>query len=648
MLNNYINEINTFVKSNFSVKDINLQKILNNFIFFLVLIYLIPKTIYSLPEISLDPSWRISVNLAVKENLVFGKDYIYTIGPLGYLITGLPYYTSGLLVALFYFFFVGNGVYFIYYLFKLIEKKNELILISITCIICGWFLFWKDSLLLYFYFTFHIFHFLKHRNLSSLVIASICGLLAFYIKINAGIVVNVMFIFFIIYNFFFKTLDKKINILFLVVHLLALYFLSFLLNTDFFHYLSNSMPMINSYNDAMVIPPLRYQIYTASLIILAILVTTMISINRLINSHNDLFLFFNLSLLSFVLLKEGFVRADGGHVNIFFSGICFLVFFIPLFSESEKVRTDFYNCVVITAILGIVSLRDYPMQQSLIDSTKATLSQLKGFSLQSFLFPPTDENIIYKNKQYRKLPEKVIKEIGNKTVDVLGWEISYIFYNNLRYNPRPIIQSFSAYDKKFIDLNYEKYNSDSAPDYVLYHYASLDDRNGFWEEPKIFLALLKNYDVIDTIPATKDSDALLLFKKTTKKREIVEKVVMDKIINFNTKFVIPHSDNILFLTLDYDYTLLGKIRRTLFQPSLVFINMVYNDKEVAFNRLIKPVMQSGIPINKKVRNLFEARTFFTSNGKKNEDAKSLELQGTTKYVKDSFKARLVEYKIVEK
>jgi hypothetical protein len=271
--------------------------------------------------------------------------------------------------------------------------------------------------------------------------------------------------------------------------------------------------------------------------------------------------------------------------------------------------------------------------------------------LKSHKSCPFQENtaaIIAQNKAHRTLPQKTIDEIGNKSVDVLGYEISFIYYNNLKYNPRPIIQSYSAYDDHLITINYDKYNSPTAPDYVLYHFGSIDDRHGFWDEPKIYLALFKNYTLIDTIPATKDFDGLLLFKKNTVTKKITEKVVLDTLIHLNSTFTIPSSDKILYLKMDYAYTSLGALKRLIYKPDLVYMNLTYDKEASTVCRVILPIMKSGVPINKRVTDFGDAYTFFQSAGKNNKPATSFTLSGNTKWIKDAFKVQLIEYEIVEK
>ena len=42
------------------------------------------------PDIGLDSSWAYALNLAHVQNLTFGKDVVFTFGPLGYLFYPVP------------------------------------------------------------------------------------------------------------------------------------------------------------------------------------------------------------------------------------------------------------------------------------------------------------------------------------------------------------------------------------------------------------------------------------------------------------------------------------------------------------------------------------------------------------------------------
>jgi len=47
----------------------------------------IPPVFSTPPTIGLDPSWNLSLQLAAINGKVFGREFVFTYGPLGYLLT---------------------------------------------------------------------------------------------------------------------------------------------------------------------------------------------------------------------------------------------------------------------------------------------------------------------------------------------------------------------------------------------------------------------------------------------------------------------------------------------------------------------------------------------------------------------------------
>jgi hypothetical protein len=46
----------------------------------------LPATFTVLPDMGLDPSWQISLQLAAIQDKDFGREFVFTYGPLGYLL----------------------------------------------------------------------------------------------------------------------------------------------------------------------------------------------------------------------------------------------------------------------------------------------------------------------------------------------------------------------------------------------------------------------------------------------------------------------------------------------------------------------------------------------------------------------------------
>jgi hypothetical protein len=73
------------VTENRAVASANILAVLAATIGWLFLMPLMPE----MPTTGLDPSWRFALNVAVSPGLVFGRDVLFTFGPLGAIYTQL-------------------------------------------------------------------------------------------------------------------------------------------------------------------------------------------------------------------------------------------------------------------------------------------------------------------------------------------------------------------------------------------------------------------------------------------------------------------------------------------------------------------------------------------------------------------------------
>src|SRR6202012_5371874 len=80
-------------------------------------------------------------------------------------------------------------------------------------------------------------------------------------------------------------------------------------------------------------------------------------------------------------------------------------------------------------------------------------------------------------------------------------------HDEFNYAPRPVIQSYSAYIARTMELNENYYLSSKAPDYVLFYLQPIDGRFPAMEDAYTLRDYLVNYHLVDT-----ESNFLLLQK----------------------------------------------------------------------------------------------------------------------------------------
>jgi len=89
------------------------------YLFILFLTFLIfPNFFYQEPKPGLDPSWNIAIHLATKYKMIFGKDLLFTYGPLGVMSQRLSISVSKYLYLFFDVYFLSTFIFVARKIFK--------------------------------------------------------------------------------------------------------------------------------------------------------------------------------------------------------------------------------------------------------------------------------------------------------------------------------------------------------------------------------------------------------------------------------------------------------------------------------------------------------------------------------------------------
>ena len=115
--------------------------------------------------------------------------------------------------------------------------------------------------------------------------------------------------------------------------------------------------------------------------------------------------------------------------------------------------------------------------------------------------------------------------VGAGTVDLLNYDQGLLLLNRLNYQPRPILQSYSAYTPALLRKNLEFYRSAAAPDYVVVKIQGFEGHNPLQEDSLVLAELPRRYDV-----ALVTDGYVLLRKKPTPpvEAEFTRQVLFDR------------------------------------------------------------------------------------------------------------------------
>lgn len=157
----------------------------------LLLFLLFPPVFYQAPGAGLDNSYIISVHLAHKFDLVFGKDFVFTFGPLAILDNRFPIAVQRWV----YLMFDGYFLFTLFFLLQSILKKkigySQALFIFLAVLLA----LPEPPFQWYFvFFLFYLFNFIKMPGKPLPVIqVSLLSIVSFYYKVNLGMTAIILF-----------------------------------------------------------------------------------------------------------------------------------------------------------------------------------------------------------------------------------------------------------------------------------------------------------------------------------------------------------------------------------------------------------------------------------------------------------------------
>jgi hypothetical protein len=627
---------------------------LHNLLLLAGIYILLPERIFSFPHNGLDPSWMIALNMAVEQNLVFGRDLIYTLGPLGFLYTGLPVFIPKIAIILFQIMIFGSIAFIMNFYLQQIKSALAKAGFIVFMLVIYIELFPEKAFLLFLIFLFFLLYHLNRQKRFALIFAGFIALLTFFVKLNTGLLLTFLLFPYVLFAGYLKIVQWKFIAAFSLAYFGLLFLLANLLNVDILNYVTTALDIINNYNDAVNIPPMPLVFVIAMAIIMAYGVTLLLNFKYILESRIRIFSIMVISLAFFVLFKEGFVRADG-HTMLFFGKIVPLISILYFFDANKRFRLHLKYCILFTGLMTILSTQVYFGSHHTLSRVKHNITKVAYRDVIFGEYEKQREPMYAHHSSFAEIPEKILERIGNKTVDIIPTDISYIFFNGLNYNPRPSMQSYASYTGRLDGINANKYTSDNAPDFIMYAIGSIDNRHPFWDESKTKMAMLTHYRVVDTFRVISDAvnaganEDFILLEKRAQPLKMMEGESKTFPYRLGDTLEMPVSENLQYLHIDFKYTFTGKMMRLFFQPNRLVAQMWYDGYDETFeNDAIKPILKSGVLVNKKVTDIAEAELFFQSHGMVNPATKSIRFAPKYGYslgLREDLEITLKEYSV---
>ena len=566
---------------------------------FLALLAMFPNPYHTIEE--LDASWQAVLEHAFFNQWQFGKDIIFTGGPLSFLYTptSIGYYpkTQVILEAIVLFFAIFSVQYaarkqhwairilaFVILACGAATSRDGIYLVAVTAV----------ALILLKTQTF------KARHYGFITLAAILGLM----KFTTGILGFSSLLVVAIFKLWQK--ETKEAVLIIATYLTTVVLTWILIGQSILNlpaYIYHSWSLSQGYAWGMHLhePPEFFKF------LMLILLSTSLPVFAWTLVRNDRKAWAILLVTAlgvYVSWKTGITRY-GTHVFYFLQ----VAALIPILQLSFiRNKRNGYLWASGCALLFIWS--NFSLFPTNADTLKSRIQTQATFGLKFIGSAGNEVKKFSDLVPYVKMSHtlhKIKEQVGDDNVDVLYYHHGILLLNELNYHPRPTIQNYAAYNDHLMRWNLQ-HMQENPPKYILCKDGEIDARYPATADSLYLKEVLENY-----APVLKENGWLLL-GRTSNPSSLSETVLREyRTINDGEEVDISeYTGRNLWVRISYDPSLLHKAASFLYKPEILVMKVTYSNGDSKLYRLIGNNLRNGFLLSPTLQSMNSIERFLKS------------------------------------
>jgi len=269
-----------------------------------------------------------------------------------------------------------------------------------------------------------------------------------------------------------------------------------------------------------------------------------------------------LALALLVMWKHGYTRADA-HV------VYFLLFALPFASLCiPRQGLHWLDALVLVALFGAWSVEGHRFSEN----GATVVNHVRDWA--GAVTRPGKAHAFWERVSSEQVARDALPQlraaVGGATVDILSSEQSVLLNNGLRYRSRPVPQSYSAYTPRLLRLNRDAYRSlRRCPAYVIARYDVIDGRYYNQEDAWLLADLPGLFE-----PVLEERGYLLLRRRTDPGALGVSlgAVIEQRNIGWGENWPVPAGETErLWIRAFVEPSMLGSLRAFLLRPAEAWI-----------------------------------------------------------------------------
>jgi len=580
---------------------LNKSKRIISISFFSVLIFLLSFKDSAVPiTVGLDPSWVFALNYFFANNIPFGKDIIFTYGPLGCLFFAQPIKNNLLMgfiaVSILKFSFIAS----LLYLDSILKRHHTFAdrLLNLVIIFLMASIIALDLLFPFMTVTFLLLYRETKKGPIFLIFAVLISAIGFLVKSSSGILCLLISL---SYNTidFFQTRNIKRLIFYnlgLILSFLSMWIILYHNLSGIFDYLHGIVELSIGNSSAMTINPIQNWLLFLIFLLLHFYLPVYI------REEKANFLYGILFLPSYAYYKYAVSRID--HLYLFL--IFITTFYLLLLIYIKEIKPKVLAIIVISVLCFSWNIKfmftNFNLSNWVREIEGNIINGSRNFVSIAVNFKDYENKLMRQsldNLQANKLEKEVINTIGKGSVDTYPWETTYIAANNLNWRPRPVFQSYAAYTPWLDRKNAEFLNSGKAPRFIIWQLnhpagevGSIDGRYLLNDEPLTIFQILNHYDVIHK------NNKIALLERSLPDNLKEPKTIYTTDAKWNDWINVPFDGNgIVRANIRVKRKPLGSLKKLAYKEEETFITYRCQDLETRKFRLVLDNAISGVWIN---------------------------------------------------
>jgi hypothetical protein len=593
-------------------QKINFSKIFTEFLLatflFTSLIRILISDIW-MPLSGLDPSWVYTMNQAIAQKFVLGRDIIFTYGPYASLATHQFNPATANLQLM-------GGLYLIFCYFLaiwLLMRGSELrwkiiFLLALAVIRPSDAMFFAYPLiisLLVFRITsldVGVGKIIIPSWIAAILIAAIFSALGLFPLIKGSYIALCAAAVAMSALMFWRNKQLGLAIICLVSPAISNMFFWMASGqelADLPNYFINLSQIVSGYTEAMSARGKTVNIIC--FLVVALLILWSVGLQKSLSRFSKAVLLILVSATLFIAFKSGFVRHDG-HADIAAQTqiiTTLLLSFVLTFETPFLVQCRKFKIALVPLIsLAMWLVIDKNYNKISIPRVVESLVHQKAAyqSLENLVFQRDNlvKNFDERVSEIRKEVEFPVLEGGS---DIYPTDQSFLIASKNQWSPRPIFQSYSAYTEKLANINAEHLLGEKAPKNIFFKVATVDGRLPSLDDGASWPILLNKYEPVQMF------GEFLLLKRSSAEQEISKEKFLSVEASFAKKVEIENNQDILFAEIEVKPTLLGRLFSIIFKPDQIWISVTTADGSVRNQRVVSSMMKSGFVISPLVESV---------------------------------------------